>query len=178
MSIQKYLRKNSFKIVLCGDGAVGKTTISRRLTKKYAANENTNMTLGVEFHNLKIPNSEQNIYCQIWDLGGQHQFKGFHEVFFAHATVVILTFAVNMYRSFKNLDFWLPFISKEMLKKTYLLGNKIDFINRSVRKEDAIEFAKQKEMTYFEISAKTGKGIEEFKSDLINTIESIYQAKK
>jgi len=32
-------------------------------------------------------------------------------------------------------------------------------------------------MTYFEISALTGQGIEEFKEDLSHTIEYIYLAK-
>ena len=134
------------------------------------------MTPGVDFHNLKIQSYEP-IDCQIWDLGGQEQFRYFQDDFFNSATVVVLVFAANMYHSFMNLKSWVSLISKELLEKTYLLANKIDADNRSVPKEKGLEFAKKYGMTYFELSAITGDGFEEFKEDLIKSIEYVFIAK-
>jgi len=176
MTIYDYVRKNAFKIVVAGDGAVGKTTVGKRISGKFNINENLTMTPGVDFHNLKIQ-SYETIDCQIWDLGGQEQFRYFQDDFFNSATVVVLVFAANMFHSFMNLKSWVSLISKELLEKTYLIANKIDADNRSVPKEKGLEFANKHNMTYFEISALTGQGIEEFKEDLSKTIEYVYIAK-
>ena len=174
MTIYDYVRKNAFKIVVAGDGAVGKTTVGKRISGN--SFENLTMTPGVDFHNLKIQSYEP-IDCQIWDLGGQEQFRYFQDDFFNSATVVVLVFAANMYHSFMNLKSWVSLISKELLEKTYLLANKIDADNRSVPKEKGLEFAKKYGMTYFELSAITGDGFEEFKEDLIKSIEYVFIAK-
>ena len=44
MPIENYVRKNYFKIVIGGDGAVGKTTLSKRLTGTIKADERIEMT--------------------------------------------------------------------------------------------------------------------------------------
>ena len=176
MTIYDYVRKNAFKVVIAGDGAVGKTTVGKRISGKFNIDENIDMTPGVDFHNLKIQSYEQ-IDCQIWDLGGQEQFRYFQDDFFNSATVVVLVFAANMFHSFLNLKSWVSLISKELLEKTYLLANKIDADNRSVPKEKGEEFANKYGMTYFEISALTGEGFEEFKDDISKTIEYVYIAK-
>ena len=174
MTIYDYVRKNAFKIVVAGDGAVGKTTVGKRISGN--SFENLTMTPGVDFHKFKIQSYEP-IDCQIWDLGGQEQFRYFQDDFFNSATVVVLVFAANMYHSFMNLKSWVSLISKELLEKTYLLANKIDADNRSVPKEKGLEFAKKYGMTYFELSAITGDGFEEFKEDLIKSIEYVFIAK-
>jgi len=176
MAIHDYVRKNSFKILICGNGAVGKTTIGKKISGNFNANENIEMTTGIEFHNLTIP-SKEPIDCQLWDLGGQDQFREFQDNFFDSATIVVLIFAVNMYNSYMKLSSWKSLISKEILEKTYLIANKIDASNRSVPKQKGLEFALKNNMAYFEISALTGEGIEKFKSDLINTIKTICLAK-
>ncbi len=176
MTIYDYVRKNAFKIVVAGDGAVGKTTVGKRISGKFNIDENLDMTPGVDFHNFKIQSYEP-IDCQIWDLGGQEQFRYFQDDFFNSATIVVLVFAANMYHSFLNLKSWVSLISKELLEKTYLLANKIDTDNRSVPKEKGVEFANRHNMTYFEISAITGDGFEEFKEDISKTIEYVYIAK-
>jgi len=59
-----------FKLILVGDGGVGKTTfVKRHLTgefeKKYVA------TLGVEVHPLKFHTNRGPIKFNVWDTAGQ-----------------------------------------------------------------------------------------------------------
>ena len=54
MTIYDYVRKNAFKVVVGGDGAVGKTTVGKRISGNFNIDENIDMTPGVAFHNFKI----------------------------------------------------------------------------------------------------------------------------
>ena len=177
MNIDKYVRKNYFKIVIGGDGGVGKTSLSKRLTGKLEADEILEMTPGVDFHSLNIKNNI--IHLQLWDLGGQDQFRYFQRDFFGGATVILLIYAVDMYNSFKNLTAWLQFIPEDIYKNVFLIGNKIDSANRSVKMEEAFQFAENKGFKgYYETSAANGVGIDEFELDLIKTIEEMFLERK
>lgn len=177
MTIDKYIKKEAFKIVIAGDGAVGKTSTAKRLAGKLKVHEKINMTPGIDFQSVTIE-SYKPIDCQFWDLGGQEQFREIQDDFFNGATVIILMFTVDRYSSFMNLKSWLSLIPKNLTIAYFLLANKIDSINRVVDRQHAIEFANANGMTYYEVSALTGKGFDEFKEDLFKTIEYLYIVRK
>ena len=65
----------TFKLILVGEGGVGKTTfVKRHLTgefeKKYVA------TLGVEVHPLRFSTNFGPIQYNVWDTAGQEKFGG------------------------------------------------------------------------------------------------------
>ena len=71
-------QKPTFKLVLVGDGGVGKTTfVKRHLTgefeKKYVA------TLGVEVHPLEFHTNHGRIKFNVWDTAGQEKFGGLRD---------------------------------------------------------------------------------------------------
>ena len=153
-----FTRKN-YKIVIAGDGAVGKTTFSQRLAGTLKEEEDRFMTCGIDFHSLKIIDDDP-IFGQIWDLGGQEHFRIFQEPFFDSAQVIILG--------------WLSIIQNYEPFKIYLIANKIDSENRAVSEEEGQEFAINNKMEYYEVSALRGKGFLNFKNDLIKTIKTIF----
>jgi Ras and EF-hand domain-containing protein len=62
-----------FKVVLCGDAGVGKSTLIMRLCKgKFVSNINS--TLGVDFQNKQIEINGKRIAIQLWDTAGQERF--------------------------------------------------------------------------------------------------------
>jgi len=177
MPVEDFVRKNYFKVVIGGEGGVGKTTLSKRLTGKLKADEILEMTPGVDFHSLKIKNNI--ISLQLWDLGGQEQFRYFQKDFFEGATVLILIYAVDMYSTFKSLDVWLKLVPEKTYHSAFLIGNKIDCENRSVKMEEALEYTENKGFKgYYETSAVNGVGIDEFELDLVNTIEEMFIERK
>lgn len=177
MDVERYIRKEAFKIVIAGDGAVGKTSTAKRLAGNLNISEELQMTPGIDFQNVTIE-SYQPIDCQLWDLGGQEQFREIQDDFFQGATVVIFIFTVDRYSSFMNLKSWLDFIPKNVNVSYFLLANKIDSLHRVVDRQHAIEFANANNMTYYEISAKTGENFDDFKEDLFKTIEYLYIIRK
>ncbi len=177
MTIDKYIKKESFKIVIAGDGAVGKTSTAKRLAGNLKINEELHMTPGIDFQSVTIE-SYQPIECQLWDLGGQEQFRKIQDNFFHGATIIIFMFTVDRYSSFMNLKSWLNLIPKNKEVTFFLLANKIDALNPVVDRQHAMEFANAHNMTYYEVSALTGKGFNEFKEDLFKTIEYLYIVRK
>ena len=62
-----------YKVVFCGDAAVGKSTLIMRLCKgKFITNLNS--TLGVDFQNKQLELDEKRIAIQLWDTAGQERF--------------------------------------------------------------------------------------------------------
>jgi small GTP-binding protein len=62
-----------YKVVFCGDAAVGKSTLIMRLCKgKFIPSLNT--TLGVDFRNKQIDVDEKRIALQLWDTAGQERY--------------------------------------------------------------------------------------------------------
>lgn len=68
----------TFKVVLVGDGGVGKTTfvkrhISGEFEKRYLA------TMGVEVHPLKFYTNYGEIIMNVWDTAGQEKLGGLRD---------------------------------------------------------------------------------------------------
>ena len=78
-------------------------------------------------------------------------------------------FSVDNKNSFDKITEWIDNIEQFIDRKEKILilfGNKIDINERQVSNEEAIKFAKERNMKYFETSAKTGFGIKEIFNDI------------
>ena len=171
-SVSNMFKKIIYKVVVGGEGAVGKTTICQRLAGTFECEKDRLMTIGVDFHTLKIENGKL-FEAQVWDLGGQEQFRDFQQPFFKNTKIAIFVFSVEWFDTMVYIDFWLDMLKDENPVKIYLIGNKIDSPNRFVRIDEALEFARDRNLSYYEISATKGTGFENFKEDLIQTIANL-----
>ena len=61
--------------------------------------------------------------------------------------------------SFDNITKWINFIRNIENNTLVLCGNKIDLSEREVKKEEGEALAQKEKIAFFEVSAKTGKGI-------------------
>jgi len=177
MTRPKYTKANAYKIVICGDGAVGKTTISMRLTGNKNYDDTHELTPGVDFHSLILTDGDNaKIDCQIWDLGGQEYFRDFQDDFFESATVIVFVCSVDRFLSLENLENWMMLLPIELdrIDKKYLIANKIDIPDRALDTDILLDFAEVFELDYYEMSAFTGIGFDEFKENLIGSIKLIY----
>lgn len=161
------------KIVIGGDGAVGKTTICQRLSGHFQQEEERLMTIGIDYHDLTI-SDDWKIRGQIWDCAGQEQFRFIVNSFFRNAKIAIFVFSLDLVPSFFNLGEWIEMVKDENPEAMYLIGNKADAEFKVISTEEAMELANTYGMNYFELSALTGKGFEDFKEHLMDTIINLY----
>jgi len=149
----------TFKLVLVGDGGVGKTTfVKRHMTgefeKKYVA------TLGVEVHPLAFTTNRGPITFNVWDTAGQEKFGGLRDGYYIQGQCAIIMFDVTSRITYKNVPTW----HKDLVRvceniPIVLCGNKVDIKDRKV-KAKAITFHRKKNLQYYDISAKSNYNFE------------------
>ena len=117
----------SYKILVIGEGAVGKTSIAQRYTTG-AFKESHLMTLGANFmlKDLKLENGE-NIRLSIWDTAGQERFRKMVEAYYKGAKGVIITYDITRRESFEEISYWWKnTLDRVPNAKLALVGNKSD----------------------------------------------------
>ena len=154
------------KVVLLGDGGVGKSSLMNRfVSNKFDAQ--LFHTIGVEFLNKDVAVDGQSFTLQIWDTAGQERFKSLRTPFYRGADCCLLVYGVDDLHSFKNLSMW----KKEFLYYAdvqsgtrfpfVVLGNKVDVQDRQVSKEEAQNWcATNGLIPHWETSAKDATNVE------------------
>ncbi len=164
------------KLVLIGDGRVGKTSI-RKNYMGYGFTKSHLSTLGADFSEIsnkfKFGNDEIKAKLQIWDVAGQNNFQKIRLRFLTRASAIILVYDITNMSSFQNLPNWLKevwSVNKSKDLPILILGNKIDLEeDREVPytlvekfKNDLIDKLKEKvEIIHIETSALTGQNIKQ-----------------
>ncbi len=142
------------KLILVGDGGVGKTTfVKRHLTgefeKKYIA------TQGVEVHPMEFNTSKGRIKFNVWDTAGQEKLSGLRDGYYIDAHCAIIMFDVTSRITYKNVPKWYKDITRICENiPIVLVGNKVDEKNRKVKAKQIL-FARKHGLQYFDISAKS-----------------------
>ncbi len=152
-----------FKILLLGDGGVGKTSLLRRFIYN-TFDSDYKTTIGVQFMTKIVKFDNKNVKLIIWDIAGQSKHATYRHLYYKAANGVILVYDVTREKSFQNLSRWLDdakaTIGTEL--KVAIFGNKMDLEqNRAVQTEAGIEFTQQcNAETFSETSAKSGENVE------------------
>lgn len=143
-----------FKLVLIGDGGVGKTTfVKRHLTgeyeKKYIA------TVGVEVHPLTFFTSRGPLCFNVWDTAGQEKLSGLRDGYYIGGQCGIIMFDVTSRITYKNVPKW----HRDLVRvceniPIVLVGNKVDIKDRKVKAKQ-ITYHRRHNLQYFDVSAKS-----------------------
>ena len=153
-----------FKICLFGDGGVGKTTLTTRYLKGLFK-PSIAMTIGINFYNKSVVIDDKSISLQIWDIGGEKQYRDLFPSYLNGAHSGLFMIDITRYSTLNNVDNWIE-ILKEGIKDPIpimLIGGKKDLEKkRVIEKEIAEEVVERFSfIEYMECSAKTGYNIEE-----------------
>jgi small GTP-binding protein len=164
-----------FKVIIVGDGAVGKTTLATHFTYgKFI--EYYKMTIGVDFFVKDVLIGGDVVKLQIWDTAGQERFAFIRPTYYQGTSGGLMVFDVNRLESFNNLDNWLKEVNSNCSNiPLILLGNKIDLDMRQVKKSKAEKYAKKNNILYYETSAKTGELVLDVFSELANILYKRYK---
>lgn len=158
-----------FKIVLIGESGVGKSNMLSRFTKN-EFNLESKATIGVEFATKCITSNNKVIKAQIWDTAGQERFRAITSSYYKGAMGALLVFDISKKQTFENLDRWLnevrAFTKPEVC--IILVGNKSDLAYmREVPTDEALKYAVQQKIPYFETSALAATNVEKVFEELL-----------
>lgn len=148
-----------FKLILVGDGGVGKTTFVKRhrtgeFERKYVA------TMGVEVHPLPFYTNLGAVVFNCWDTAGQEKFGGLRDGYYIGGQAAIIMFDVTSRVTYRSVPHW----HKDLIRvceniPIVLCGNKVDCKDRIVKPKD-IYFHRKKNLQYYDISARSNYNFE------------------
>uniref|UniRef100_A0AAV2KH28 small monomeric GTPase n=1 Tax=Knipowitschia caucasica TaxID=637954 RepID=A0AAV2KH28_KNICA len=153
----------SFKVMLLGDSAVGKTCVLVRFKDGAFLGGNFIATVGIDFRNKVLDVDNFKVKLQIWDTAGQERFRSVTHAYYRDAQALLLLYDITNKSSFDNIRAWLTEIHEYAQKDVVimLLGNKADLAaERVVKTEEGEKLAKEYGVPFMETSAKTGVNVE------------------
>ncbi|KAJ6252296.1 ras and ef-hand domain-containing protein [Anaeramoeba flamelloides] len=165
-----------FKIVLVGQGSVGKTCLIMQYCKN-TFETGTMVTIGIEFMTKYVDIHGKTVCAQIWDTAGQEKFRSIPATLFRGSHAAIFVYDVTNYESFEKVQDWIKQADEHCPQKKYylLIGNKIDRVqDRKVSKEVGERFAKQHNMNFLETSAKTAQNVNQAFLQVLNAIYDMF----
>lgn len=152
-----------FKVVLLGEGCVGKTSLVLRYCEgKF--NDKHITTLQASFLNKKLNVGGKRVNLSIWDTAGQERFHALGPIYYRDSNGAILVYDITDEDSFAKVKNWVKELRKMLGEDICLCiaGNKIDLEkNRHVSHEEAEEYARQVNAKHINTSAKLNRGIDE-----------------
>lgn len=172
-------QKHIFKIALVGETGSGKTSILNRFIKDEFPKE-TFPTIGGDYYtkSMSIYNNI-TIKAQIWDTTGQARYDSISSLHISKCKGIILAYDITNRKSFEMISDWLAKVKKVCEKdcSIILVGNKCDLLEedgnkREISFEEGKSFAKQHELLFKEVSAKSNKNINSLFEELLNEIYS------
>jgi small GTP-binding protein len=176
-------RRKIYKVVVLGDGAVGKTALRHRYLGE-GFKQSYSMTIGADFAVKRVELDGKEIVAQIWDLAGQLRFQSVREVYYQGATGALLVFDITRSSTFESIPQWVTELlenNKQKIIPMVLIGNKSDLRESSpeaISFDAGNEYAKSLtnwsnfEIPYVETSALNGENVENAFATLLRNIEN------
>jgi len=166
------------KVVLLGDGGVGKTSlIARYVVNKF--DDKYIATIGTKVSRKDIqlvkPNLIINLRMMIWDILGQKEYSKIRSASLSGAQGLILVGDLSRPETIKSLqDFWLKEVHAQVgMIPTVVVGNKVDLAEKNSMTAAVMEAMGQR-LGYPSLltSAKTGANVE----DIFNVLGDLLVA--
>ncbi|MGH7455154.1 MAG: leucine-rich repeat domain-containing protein, partial [bacterium] len=100
---------NEAKVLLVGQGSVGKTSLVKRLVKR-EYDQYENKTEGISITQWQITVNGQNIRLNVWDFGGQEIMHATHQFFLTKRSLYLLVLNAREGEQDANVEYWLRLI--------------------------------------------------------------------
>lgn len=167
------------KVLILGEGGVGKTTLLYRYINKVFL-DSTKMTIGSDFFVKKIKHTDKNydnfLTLLLWDFAGQERFRFILKDYTRGAEGVVLAFELTRMATLQRLYNWIEILKEGGVwgnpsVKFFLVGTKKDLIEKGtypgVSQEIIDDFCEEFNIRqYYETSALSGTGVENLFRDI------------
>jgi len=173
----------SVKLVVVGDGAVGKTCLLIAYTSNSFPKEYVPTVFDNYSANVKI--GDKTVALSLWDTAGQEDYDKLRPLSYPQTNVFLLCFSVLSETSYKNVKTkWWPEVTHHCATDNILVGTKIDLRSdpafiaslsdkglKPIATEQGEQLAQEiKAIKYMECSALTQVGLKEVFDHAIKTV--------
>ncbi|WP_413199639.1 COR domain-containing protein [Nostoc piscinale] len=163
---------NEAKILLVGQGSVGKTSVIERLIRnKYDKNQPQTDGLNVQTWNVSV--NSKDIRLNVWDFGGQEIYHATHQFFLTKRSLYLLVCNCRTSEEENRIEYWLKLIeSFGGQSPVIIVGNKRDEqpldINRKALREKYPNI-----QAIIETSCQDNIGIDELRTAIFQQIANL-----
>lgn len=153
----------SFKVVLLGEGRVGKTCLVLRYVKD-SFSDAQESTIQATYLEKKLNLFKRSVKLQIWDTAGQERFHALAPIYYRDANGALLVYDITDRDSFTKVRNWVKELKKIVGGDGIVLviaGNKADLEKkRQVDPVEAESYAASEGAHHILVSAKNGTNVE------------------
>ena len=172
------LRRTVIPLMLLGDGQVGKTSLTLRLTGN-SFDDSVLTTIGKESYIYQVKLHDNDLKMKIWDTAGQERFKSMSVSVIKTVEGLVLAYSIASRESFNNLEVWLKQLKDiaDLSKKPIIIvGNKKDLEEeRQVKYEEGQKYASDHGYHFYETSARTGENVKEAFYDIFEQLYTLFE---
>jgi len=169
-----------FKVVLLGEGCVGKTSLVLRYCQN-TFNDHHLSTLQASYQDKKLNIGGQRAHLSIWDTAGQERFHALGPIYYRDSNGAILVYDITDEDSFVKVKNWVRELRKMLGDNIELCiaGNKIDLEkDRKVDKATALQYSQSVGAKHYDTSAKLDKGVSDMMLDLTKRMLAVAATEK
>lgn len=158
----------NFKLVLLGDGRVGKTSLVLRYVNNVFS-EKQQATIQASYLAKRLVVEGVHITLAIWDTAGQERFHALGPIYYRDADAALLVYDITDNDSFVRVRKWVKEL-QQMASKDIVMAiaaNKSDLVrSKKFDVQEAESYAATIGARLFVTSAKSGGGIDEIFLDI------------
>lgn len=137
--LTKPATKKAVKLVLCGNAAVGKTSITMRYKDgKFTKINEPTLAGAYQQKKIKTKNGDE-MQLNIWDTAGDERFRSIMPLYYRDAEIALLVFDLTDAESFKGIDYWLGELESKVSTEGILLCNFKSILGIVGNKKDLTE---------------------------------------
>ncbi|KAL4480810.1 hypothetical protein ABPG72_001679 [Tetrahymena utriculariae] len=153
------------KIVIIGEGRVGKTSLTLRYCKgEYSDTQESTINVSYLEKTVQV-NETDKVNIAIWDTAGQEKYKALAPMFYQEAVCAIIVTDITFKESFDKVKMWVTELTSVLDPNKLIIcivGNKCDLENnRQISKQFAQEYSQSVGAHHFLTSAKNNRGVDE-----------------
>lgn len=153
---------HQYKLILVGDGGVGKTSIfGKFMSNTFSCVPSCTLKIEAKVKSIEI-DKENVVDLQVWDTCGQEKYKTVTRSYYRNNHGCIIVFDITNKDSFKSVINWYNDLKEYGQKDQIiiLVGNKKDLSpDRQVCLMEIDVLITKFDLTYIEVSAKSGENV-------------------
>lgn len=163
---------NEAKLLIVGEGSVGKTSLVKRLTQD-SYDENENKTEGIDVTCWETLPGKHNVTLNVWDFGGQEIMHATHQFFLTKRSIYVLVIDARQGEEQNRIEYWLKLIqSFSDHSPVIIVGNKSDQAKLDIDRR-GLKAKYDNIIGIVSVSCRTGAGLSGVKQVLTRAVDRL-----